>query len=472
MHAGKCTSLFLVLLGSLLLPEGPVMAQATLQLDFHQEPRGGAEGRVTPKLEVRHPEFGLVCELQCYETGPFEVGKGKKNPDGSVVFSYKNGDMSCTTTCTPVGADRVRLDVVIDGPADQIKKIGFIGPCMQHQRSPTFSRQRNLEEFASRSFLYTMRGPLFVPQTARGKLTSIPPDHPNNNPPCTQWFVPYDHAHWGSIWGAVGASGDRPIAGLVAIASHDGKWLSAFAGRYSSNMGQLYMDCIHVTPEPPRHFDTVAGNIRIPLMIYVMPNDPKKLFEAYLADFPRKPNLSLQAGPDGTLEVLPAAQPGSPLSVKLETAEAKLGAWQSNYWLTFTRSGANERMWAYAHEDAVELCVSRVADPAAANALVMSALSGKGWTAVPAPAGVPATVLRSADGTLVAALFWERSQADKPGSAVPAAHDGDKDSVSVRGRLVVLKGDASQLSGLWSTAVYDWKNSVPYLMPARDTDRR
>ena len=466
MHVLKVLPGSLVAVGCLLFLVSPAVAQTALQLDFHQVPRGG-ENRFTPNLDVRHPQIGLVFVLQCYETGPFQQGEGKKNPDGTVVFSYTSGDMTCTTTFTPVGTERVQMDIAVDGPPGDLEKIPYIGPCMQHQRSEAFGRRGGLEDFASRSLLYTMRGPAFVPDTGRGKLTVVPPEHPNNNPPCTQWYVPYDRPHWGNIWGGVGASGDRPVAGLVAVTSRDGKWLSATACRYNNTIGQLYMDCIHIVPNPVKYFDPTTGKTRIRAMLYVMPNDPKKLFEAYLADFPPTPSLKLQAAADGSLLVAPGGQPDAPLSLGLSLADAKLGPWQSNYWLTFTRSGANERMWAYAHDDAVELCVSRVADPAAADARVVSALSGKGWTAVAAPAGVPATVLRSADGTLAAALFWERSQADKPGSAVTAAHDGDKDSVSVRGRLVMLKGDASQLSGLWSAAASDWNNSVPYRLPAR-----
>src|SRR5690348_5210969 len=68
------------------------------------------------KLLVRHPQIGLICELHCYEGGPFQYGKGERRPDGSVVFVHKNRGMTATTTFTPQGEERVAMDLVVEGP--------------------------------------------------------------------------------------------------------------------------------------------------------------------------------------------------------------------------------------------------------------------------------------------------------------------------------------------------------------------
>src|SRR2546427_384903 len=103
-------------------------AAAPLRLDFSDDGK-------QLKLLVRHPEIGLVCELHCYEAGPFHYGKGVKRGDGSVVFAHSAGKMTSTTTFTPIGEDRVSMDVLIEGPREELKQILYIGPCMQFWHS-------------------------------------------------------------------------------------------------------------------------------------------------------------------------------------------------------------------------------------------------------------------------------------------------------------------------------------------------
>ena len=80
---------------SFLLMQGVFGAEpATLQLDLHQNPRGDKEAKLTPNLEIRHPQLGLICDLQCYETGPFQQGEAIKKADGTVVFTYQSGEMT------------------------------------------------------------------------------------------------------------------------------------------------------------------------------------------------------------------------------------------------------------------------------------------------------------------------------------------------------------------------------------------
>jgi hypothetical protein len=67
-----------------------------------------------------------------------------------------------------------------------------------------------------------------------------------------------------------------------------------------------------------------------------------------------------------------------------------------------------------------------------------------------------------------AALFWERCDAKAPGSGVLAAGEAEAKSVSVRGRVLLYKGEPSALAQRWRWASADWKNAVPYRMPVAE----
>lgn len=484
---------------------GGAQAASKLTLSFRQVPREGREGRTTPKLDVDHADLGPVCELQCYETGPFQTGDAVKNEDGSVVFSYQSGNMTCTTTCTAVGDDRVQALTEIRGPFEEQKKVPYLGACLQFQRSPLFTRQGPLQEFAKRCFIYTLRGPVMGLDTARGKMTNFAPDAPENNPPMVQWYVPIDRMHPGSIWGVVGSAGDRPLVGLVACTSRDGKWLTGYGAQYNLTIGQLYMPCIHVVPDVQKHLDLKASTIRYKEMIYVMPNDPEKLLQAFRQDFPPAPTpFVVSPAPASALLLKPTAQDVPALELKLDASGGEAtsaGEWKPTWWGTFIRTGESVprgvlppaaeaeplksqpptprvqkdpagpwRAWAYAHDDALDLCVSFRADswnPETARAV--ATLTGRGWTPVAAPEGIAAQVLRSADGKWTALLFWERADARNPASGVPAADQPEGDVISVRGRI--LLGETTSLDPRerkgWADA--DWEHAKPYRMPVADT---
>src|SRR5438105_1871595 len=102
------------------------------------------------KLLVRHSEIGLVCELHCYEGGPFQYGTATRRNDGSVVLVHTSGKMTATTTFTPVGEDRISMDVRVEGPLEELKQVQYIGPCMQFWHSDAFKRRGTLVEFAKR----------------------------------------------------------------------------------------------------------------------------------------------------------------------------------------------------------------------------------------------------------------------------------------------------------------------------------
>ena len=455
-----------------------VQPASKLTLNFRLVPREGREGRTTPKLDVDHADLGPVCELQCYETGPFQTGDAVKKEDGSIVFSYESGNMTCTTTCTTVGDDRVQALTEIKGPFDDVKKVPYLGACLQFQRSQLFTRSGPLQEFARRCFIYTMRGPVMGFDTARGKMTTnFTPDAPENNPPMVQWYVPIDRMHPGDIWGVVGTAGDRPLYGLVACTSRDGKWVTGYGAQYNRTIGQLFMPCIHVVPDVQMHVDLKASTVRYKEMIYVMPNDPEKLLQAFREDFPAPAPFETSPTPAGALLLKPAAErvpalraPALELKLDLAGGQANpAGEWKPTWWGTFIRTGDSSRAWAHPHGEALDLCVSLKADSwKAETARAVATLTGQGWTSVAAPEGAAAQVMRSADGTWTALLFWERADARKPASGVPAADQPDADVISVRGRILLGETaslDPAQRKG-WADT--DWEHAKPYRMPLSD----
>jgi len=101
---------------------------------------------------------------------------------------------------------------------------------------------------------------------------------------------------------------------------------------------------------------------------------------------------------------------------------------------------------------------------------VRAALGGKGWSEAPAPDGVPAKAFRSKEGGWTAGLFWERSSPDDPAKGIGGLQEPGARTASVRGRLVVYRGEPAELSRQWEWAQADWSNAVPYRMPAPEAD--
>ena len=90
-------------------------ATAPLRLDFSDDGK-------QLKLLVRHPEIGLVCELHCYEAGPFHYGTGVKRDDGSVVL-VKVGKKAGAPKSR---FDRIRGIMKTDMTTDQIMARGIL----------------------------------------------------------------------------------------------------------------------------------------------------------------------------------------------------------------------------------------------------------------------------------------------------------------------------------------------------------
>jgi hypothetical protein len=462
-------------------------AEPEVTLDFEYFPRGE---ETALRLLASRPEIGLAFKFHCFEVGPFHEGTAQKRTDGSVVFTYASGQLTCVTTFTPAVGGRVVMDLEVTGPREELEVIRFIDGCMQHWESPAFRRRGSLAEFAERAFIYTLRGPVSLLDTARGKQSSFPADSFWNTPPCTQWYVDLTSPHPGDIW-SFGTCGDRPLIGLIGVASRDGEWLTAMGRRYNRSLGQGWHDCLHCGGHTRWYLDETSGRIRQRTLLYVVRNDKEALVRAYLSDFPPgecaggepsdeqglgapRPGsrlgtpLAIEAAGD-VLHVEPGAPEASALALTLLATDGEAGSgWRRSYWGTFVRDGSRWRMWAQPVGNAVELCVS--ATSAAGVPIVQAALGGEGWQEIPALAGVPARVSRSADGAWSAGLIWERPAAEDPSHGISESQEPGARTVSVRGRLLLYRGEAAELSRQWAWAQADWGNAKPYRMPAPGAD--
>ena len=449
MKAGLATFLAAA---ALLSAGGP----APLLLDFADDGR-------QLKLLVRHSEIGNVCELWCYEGGPFHYGTATKAGDGRVTFVHTSGKMKATTTFTPSGPDRVLMDVIVEGPLDELKTVRLIGPCMQFWHSPSFQRRNSLLDFVERCFIYTMRGPVGMLDTARGPMPDYKPDAPENNPPWTQWYVPVGFPHPGSIW-AFGASGDRPLYGLVGVASNDSRWLAAIGCARARNVGQGWHDCIHHVPGMQLYLDSQHARIAHRSVLYVTPNDKAALLRAFREDFPEVAGDSrfrTTPGANGTLLITPRAGDARPLSVSLDVP-GEQQVWKPSPWGGFVRQGKDWRMWANPDSEAIDLAVTFKKEAGAPE--VAAALSGKGWRDESKRGG--GLMRRSADGAWIASLLWERSVAGQPSRGVPETVQAG--ASTVRGRLLVSRDNIDAVHRRWAEFRSDWKNSVPYRLPVEE----
>jgi hypothetical protein len=442
-------------------------AASPFQLDF-------ADDGKQLKLLVRHAEIGLVCELWCYEAGSFQYGKGSKSGDGSVVFIHTSGKMTATTRFTPSGESRVSMDVSVQGPIEELKKVVYMGPCMQLWHSEKFKREDSLVDFARRCFLYTMRGPVGMLDTARGPMKGFKPDGPENNPPYTQWYVPIGRVHPGDIW-AFGASGDRPLYGIVGAVSRDGRWVAAIGCAHTRTLGQGWHDCIHYVPEMQAYLDERKGQLLQRTTLYVMPNDKRRLLENFQQDFPQRQDSQIRVSPGkgGTLSIRSGSQNVSGVELSLNVVssgrkqdEQQGPSWQISPWGGFVRRGPSWRMWAFPTSETLELWVS-LADGAELGK-VQAELASKVWTLSQPPKEAPVLVRRAPDGSLTAIFMWEKSEEGKPALGIPSPSNNNAGVKVLRGRLYLQDGKLETLRDRWIEAKENWQHSTPYRMPVEE----
>ena len=211
--------------------------------------------------------------------------------------------------------------------------------------------------------------------------------------------------HPGDIW-AFGASGDRPLYGLVGVTSRDGEWLSAIGCSHAKNVGQGWHDCIHHVPKMQMYLDDRNARIVHRTMLYVMSNDKRRLLEHFRRDFPDADETSLEvsAGKSGALRVRPRLRNAPAVDLALAVPGA---GWEASEWGGFIRSGPGWRMWANPVVSSVDLAVSF--ENGRAPAKVEAELSRSGWIADRALSSEPVLARRSADGVWHAEWIWNEA---------------------------------------------------------------
>jgi len=435
----------LTLITLLLIHTGSAEASGPLSIDVHH----GDKDHLL--LAASRSEFGLAFELWCYEAGLLHNGTGEKREDGSVVFTHRSGDVTGTTTFTPVQPDRIIMKMVATGPMERLKEASYLGPCMQYWHSDAFMRESGLPDFAERCFLYTSRGQVGMLETARGPMQSFDLDGEENNPPWTQWYVPLTRMHPGDIW-SFGASGERPTHGLVGVTSKDGEWLAAIGSPNVRNLGQGWHDCIHHVPELEYDLDEAAGEIRHQSMIYLMPNDKHALLDAYRSDFAEYLGSPLEVTPVGPALIVKSPS-GGPLRLQLEGEGLEQAVWEETWWGAWLLAGEGFQIWANASGNDLNL-VAGLSNGRSIGADV----SGAGWQAA---ASVQFPMLELAAPEARAAWFWERADAASPATGLPPQTGSNH---VLRGRLHFYdESEAVDAPVQW--AEQDWAQAVPITIP-------
>jgi hypothetical protein len=225
---------------------------------------------------------------------------------------------------------------------------------------------------------------------------------------------------------------------------------------------------------------TEPGNqLRHRSVLYVMPNDKRRLLESFRQDFPGSEDSSqihVSPGEGATLTVQSRSQNLPDLSVSMDlTVNAgqrmkdQGRPWEASSWGGFARRGSSWQMRAYPNGDVLDFWVTLAKPPGSAR--IQAILGGQGWQPARNPREIPALVRRSSDGTGIAAFIWERTETGSPASGVPPTPQGQEGVTSVRGRLLLFNGDIAQLREPWMKSKEEWEHSLPYRMPIEDPVR-
>lgn len=236
------------------------------------------------------PDF--TCDSWCYE-GDMEFLGCRDVRDGRLELRHRltaAPDVLVVTTVTPEpGAVefKARLERA-DGRAGPLPDSPAVpNLCWQLRNAAGFaSRPEPYPEFVARCFIFTERGRTFLHETVRRPIPARSADDPRNNPPWVQLYGP--------IWEPPQRSGanawadfstDRFTCTIVGAVSRDRRFLAAIASGSAGALCQAWHDCMHIIsawsqPEesgPRREWR---------LKIYVMENDPERLLQRAVQDFP------------------------------------------------------------------------------------------------------------------------------------------------------------------------------------------
>lgn len=252
-----------------------------------------SQGQTLTMVRAAFPNVpGFVCDSWCYES-PVDFLDATPLDGGAMQLRHRlrdNPGVLLVTVVTPEeGAVEFSARVELETPGQGALPDNPLVPnlCWQVRHAAGFaSRPDPYPEFVKRCFIFTLQGRTFLDQTTRRLIPCRPPEDEYNNPPWVQMYV----GTWQEIPQATptswsDTSPDRYTTPIIGVVSRDGKYLAALGNGSASLMCQAWHDCLHNNP-PWVPADAPVADRRWRLKVYVMDNDPEKLLERVVEDFP------------------------------------------------------------------------------------------------------------------------------------------------------------------------------------------
>ena len=416
---------------------------------------------------------GFQCDVWCYESDLDNNGRGEAEalPDGSMVLTHTRGPTTVKSHIVPgvippgdAGGTVAYVDffITVSGKTrDDVMAVTSVNPCWQMRRAEGFRSEGDyVKSFVNQCFMFTEKGFTMLSETMRFPDTRSALDDKVNTPPWVQNYPPVWQRHPGQMPGSRGIGVDRPIYMLAGEVSRDGEYLVAMGCRRGGRVGQVWHDCLHLTPDLRDEYYEAANELRARWRFYFMENDPDRLLRMYLEDIKPPPAaVSVEAEGDGPILVTSSELPGQSaklaLRVVIDGKVALMDAgrrWEKQLWGAVTSGGSGPKgryhVWANPVAEHVDLVVS-VANTSeqAINARVEAALQ------IASPGGPAAGVV------------WEggpatASQSYRASGGLEKMQPGE--FKTIRGRVHFAKSTAEAVGETMAEDLAEWKRAVPF----------
>lgn len=250
-------------------------------------------GKALTMVRAAFPNVpGFVSDSWCYESA-VDFLDAAPLAGGGVQLRHRltasPGALLVTVVTPEPGAVEFAARVELEKPGEGALPANPLVPnmCWQVRHAPAFASAPDpYPEFIKRCFIFTAQGRTFLDQTTRRKIPCRPAEDHYNNPPWAQMYV--------GTWQEVPQAGptswadyspDRFTTPTIGVVSRDGAHLAALANGAASMMAQAWHDCEHNNP-PYTPTDGPVADRRWRVRIYVLGNDPEKLLQRVVNDFP------------------------------------------------------------------------------------------------------------------------------------------------------------------------------------------
>jgi hypothetical protein len=453
----------------------PAPPKPKLSIKYDETPE-----KVLPLLGIEVPTIpGFACDIWCYEQAfdNRQRGETEMQADGSMILTHKLGPTTVRSHIVPgiidasdAGGVVAYVDFFITisgGTAEQVREISSLNACWQMRRAEGFKSEGDyVKDFANQCFMFTEKGLTMLSETTRFPDTRRPLDDRVNTPPWVQNYPPVWLRHRGQSPGSRGIGVDRPIYTLAGEISRDGRHLVAWGCRSGSRVGQVWHDCLHLSPNVREEYDEAANVMRARWRFYFMENDPDRLLRMYLADIkPTPPAVSVNAeDDDGPISVTSSNLPGQAASLDLRVVidgqVAVMDAaqkWEKQLWGAVTGGGSGPKsryyVWANPVDEHVDLVVT-VANTSQEliEARVESRLELGDRAGLAAAGGVAGVLWEGeSSSSLTLAASKDLGKVVAPGK-----------SRTLRGRVHFAKSTPADLEQVQADDLTEWSLAVPF----------